>query len=104
MGIEDRRVGESQAPLLDDYGAIDRAMAHSRESIRYEEIQGNLYGAAQTRFNVAFHLANARRLVDSRDYARAASRNFKTYGDAAADQIQKTERFLAQIETAQKSE
>jgi tetratricopeptide (TPR) repeat protein len=79
-------------------GDIDRAMTHCRESIRLQETQGNLYGAAQTRFNVAIALRSSGRLADARDYARAALENFKTYGDAAADEIQKTKELLARIE------
>jgi tetratricopeptide (TPR) repeat protein len=73
-------------------GAGDLALAlhHWRESIRLEEVQGNLYGAAQTRFNVAHALARAGRLPDARQYADAALRDFQTYGANAADDVRKT--------------
>jgi len=38
---------------------LDRALFHYRQSIRFEEAQENLYGAAQTRFNVAAVLLKA---------------------------------------------
>ena len=47
-------------------GDLDRAAGHFRESIHYEEMQGNLYGAAQTRFNVALGFAQAGRLAARR--------------------------------------
>ncbi|HUT89275.1 MAG TPA: CHAT domain-containing protein, partial [Thermoguttaceae bacterium] len=40
-------------------GDMDLALRHFRESIRYEELQGNVYGAARTRFNVAAALAQS---------------------------------------------
>ncbi|MGH7596977.1 MAG: hypothetical protein ACREOI_11535 [bacterium] len=43
---------------------------------------------------------NAGRLSDAREYARAALRNFETYGQAAAEMIQRTQQLLAEIEQA----
>ncbi len=83
--------------VYDDAGDLDRALPHYRESIRYDEMQGNLYGAAQTRSNVAIALAQAGRLADAREYAHAALRNYQTYGDRAAD-IQQTQGLIADIE------
>ncbi len=82
-----------------DAGDLDRALHHYRESIRYEEMQGNLYGAGTTRFNVALALAKASRLADAREYAHAALRNFETYGEGAAEEIQKTRRLIEKIES-----
>ena len=79
-------------------GDMDRALAHYRESIRYDEVQGNVYGAGQTRFNVALALAESGRLADAREYARTALRDFESFGEAAAEVIQKTKRLLAKID------
>jgi tetratricopeptide (TPR) repeat protein len=84
-------------------GDLDRTLAHYRESIRYQEMQGNLYGAAVTRFNVALTLTRAGRLADAREYATAALRNYQTYGDRAAEEIQRTQGLIADIEGAMKS-
>ena len=54
-------------------GDIDRALPHYREAIRYQEAPGNVYGAAETRFNVALALAQSGRVADAREYARAAT-------------------------------
>jgi tetratricopeptide (TPR) repeat protein len=89
--------------IYSNAGDLDRALPHYRESIRYREMQGNLYGAAQTRFNVALVLAEAGRLSDAREYAHAALRNFQTYGDRAADKIEKTQGLIAKIEGAMES-
>jgi tetratricopeptide (TPR) repeat protein len=81
-----------------DAGDLDRALSRWRDSIRYEEMQGNLYGAAQTRYNVAIALARARRLADAGEYAFAALRNYETFGDRAAAEIQTTQELIAEIE------
>ncbi len=82
-------------------GDVDRALPHYREAIRYHETAGNLYAAAQTRFNVALALAGANRLADARAYADAALRNYETYGDRAAEMIQRTQGLIAAIEQRQ---
>ncbi len=79
-------------------GALDRALSHYQDAIRYKEQQGDLHGAAQARMSVAIDLAGANRLADARAYALAALRNFETYGDRAADKIQQIYNFVAQID------
>ena len=54
------------------WGDLDRALQHYSEAIRYEEMQDHLYGAAETRYNVAIAFASAGRLADAREYAHAA--------------------------------
>jgi tetratricopeptide (TPR) repeat protein len=81
-------------------GDFDRALPHFRESIRYKEAAGNPYAAAETRFNVALALRDAGRLADAGEYAHAALRNFETYGDRAAAEIQETQRLIDWIEQA----
>jgi tetratricopeptide (TPR) repeat protein len=99
--VDDLAVTHNQlGNIYGDAGDLDRAVQHFRESIRYEEMQGNHYGAAQTRFNVALALMNAGRLPDAREYAQAALRNYETYGDRAAADIQRTRELIALIEQA----
>jgi hypothetical protein len=62
------------------------------------EAAGDLYRAAASRFNVALALRDADRLPDARAYAEAALRNYQTYGDRAAEDIQDTQRLIAAIE------
>jgi tetratricopeptide (TPR) repeat protein len=84
--------------IYGEAGDLDRAMSHYRESIRITEASGNLYDAALIRLNVAIDLTQAGRFVDAREYARAALRNYETYGDRAVDQIQKSKKLLSKIE------
>jgi TPR repeat protein len=83
--------------IYGDAGDLDRALPHYRDSIRYEEAQGNLYGASQTRFNVAVDLAGAGRLQDALAYAEAALRGFESYGESAAEMIQRTRGLIEWI-------
>ncbi len=76
----------------------DRALVHSRNAIRYREKQGNVYGASRTRFNVAVALDDASRPQDALEYARAALHGFESYGESAADDIQKTRQLIEKIE------
>ncbi|MEM8964555.1 MAG: tetratricopeptide repeat protein, partial [Acidobacteriota bacterium] len=79
-------------------GDADRAVVHYRESIRYRETQGNVYGASETRFNAALALAQARRPNDALDYARAALRGFESFGERAASESQQTRQMIEMIE------
>jgi tetratricopeptide (TPR) repeat protein len=83
---------------LPDY--LDQAVAHYRESIRYREQAGNIYGAGQTRENVAIIYAEAGRFEDALLFARAALRNFEQFGPAAADRVARAQELIGQIEQA----
>ena len=103
--IGDLAVGHNAlGAIFADAGKLDDALRHYREAIRYEEMQGNLYGAAQTQHNVAVALAKAGRLADAKEYALAALRNYQTYGDRAADKIQKTLQLIGLIEQLSKAQ
>ena len=78
---------------------LERALHHYRESIRYEEAAGNLFGAAQSRRNVAIVLKAAGRLADAREYALAALRNFRDCA-GAEEMIQKTLDLISDIARA----
>lgn len=84
--------------IYGDAGDLERALPHYQDSIRYWEKQGDLYAAAKARLSVAVGLAKAGRLADARAYALATLRNFETYGDRAASEIQKTRQLLAGID------
>ena len=78
-------------------GDTDRAVVHYREAIRYQEQQANVFGASQARFNVAIDFANSGRPQDALEYARAALRGYESYGESAADKIQKTRQSIEMI-------
>jgi tetratricopeptide (TPR) repeat protein len=87
--------------LGNTYGRADdlnRALGHYQQAIRHAEAGANFYEAARYRFNVALALARAGRLADAREYAHAALRNYQTYGDRAAEEIERTQGLIADIE------
>jgi tetratricopeptide (TPR) repeat protein len=88
--------------IYNDAGQTEQAVAHYRESIRYDEMQGNLYGAALTRYNVALAYADAARFEDALLFARAALRNFEEFGPRAADMATLAQELVAEYEAAVK--
>ncbi|MGQ0605095.1 MAG: tetratricopeptide repeat protein [Anaerolineales bacterium] len=83
-------------------GDLDSALPHYREAIRYHEASGDLFEAGRCRRNVAITLANAGRLADAREYAYAALRNYETFDERAAEEIQRTRGLIDRIEKAMK--
>ncbi len=84
--------------IFDDAGKLAQALRHYREAIRCQEMQGDLYGASVAQRNVALALAKVDRLADAKEYAVAALRNYQTYGERAAQEIQNTLQVIAWIE------
>jgi tetratricopeptide (TPR) repeat protein len=87
-------------PARDEAHNIECALHHYRESIRYDESAGDLYGAAGTQYNVAIALMGSKRFADAREYAAAALRNYQTYGASAAKDVQDTLDLIARIAKA----
>jgi tetratricopeptide (TPR) repeat protein len=83
--------------VYQDAGGTDRALMHFRQGIRYAEMAGDTFGAGQTRFNVALTLLRARRLSEARLYAEAALNDFRTFGDRAVSEIERTEKLVSFI-------
>jgi tetratricopeptide (TPR) repeat protein len=88
--------------IYGDAGDLEKSLHHARESIRYYEQENDTYWAASIRRNVAAYLANASRLQDALEYARAALRGYATFGDRAAADIQNTQRLIEEIKQAMK--
>ena len=79
-------------------GDIDRALPHYREAIRCDELHGNTFGAAQTRFNVAIALRDVDRLGEARKFARAAQQDLQSLGPSAAGLLERCNKLIANIE------
>jgi tetratricopeptide (TPR) repeat protein len=79
-------------------GYIDQALTHYRESIRYQELQDNAYGAARTRLNVAKALIQSYRFGDAREYAIASRDGYAAYGMTAAAEVQRAKELIEQID------
>jgi len=79
---------------------LDRALPHYQKAIRYLEIQGNLFDASNTRFNVAVDLSSVGRFADALAYAEEALRGFESFGERAGAEVGETRRLIAEIQTA----
>ena len=99
--VDDLAVTHNQlGNIYDDAGNLERALDHYNEAIKFLEMAGNQYQAGQVRFNVAVTIANKGRLSDALLYARAALRNYETYGGRAKDKEDKTRGLIGEIEKA----
>jgi tetratricopeptide (TPR) repeat protein len=99
--VDERAITHNQlGNIYHEAGQTEQAVAHYRESIRYEEMQGNLYGAARTRYNVALAYAQAGRFEDALLFARAALANFEQFGPAAGDMAERARGLVAEYERA----
>ena len=78
-------------------GDTEGALYHYRQDIYYCELAGDIFGAGQTRYNAALALLDVPRLSDARSYAVAALANYRSLGDRATEQINKTEQLIADI-------
>jgi len=86
--------------IYGDAGDLNRSIQHFQEAVHLSEQTGNLYGAAETRRNMAIILFKNSRREDALEYAEAALRGFESYGERAAEMIEKTHRLIALIRGA----
>jgi tetratricopeptide (TPR) repeat protein len=99
--VNELAVTHNQLGLIyGDAGDLDSAVQHYRRSIQLKEQSGNPYSAAQTRFNVALALIDAGRRADALEYAEAALRGFESFGERAAEMIERTRGLIAEIRGA----
>jgi tetratricopeptide (TPR) repeat protein len=97
--VDDLRVTHLQlGNIYASAGDRDTAHSHWHEAIHLAERGADHYGAGRIRFNLARSLALEGRYSDARDYALAALRSFKPYGDGAGEDIERTQRLLSRIE------
>ncbi|MES1241351.1 MAG: tetratricopeptide repeat protein [Acidobacteriota bacterium] len=78
-------------------GDLDRAVQHFREAVRRFEEGGDRYNAGLARHNVAVDFLAADRRADALEYAAAALRGFESFGERAAEDIERTRRLIAKI-------
>jgi tetratricopeptide (TPR) repeat protein len=98
---EDLAVTHNQLGLIyRDAGDTRRALHHYQQSIRFEEARGNIYGAGQTRGNIAALLQDDGRHSDALLYARAALGDFERVGPGAAREAARVADLIARLERA----
>ena len=95
LAVMHNQLGNTYGNLAD----FDRALRHWREAIRYKEMSGDEYEADMIRHNVGMSFMLAGRGAEALEYARAALRNFETFGDRAAANIKKAQELIEWIES-----
>ncbi len=96
---EKRAITENQLGLIyRRAGDTGQALRHYQQSIQHDEARGNIYGAGQTRYNIALLLAGVGRTSDALLYARAALDNFQQAGPGAASDADAARQLIADLE------
>jgi len=78
-------------------GDTGQALRHYQRSVQHEEARRNIYGAGQTRYNIALLLAGDGRISDALYYARAALDNFRQVGQGAASEVVNAEQLITDL-------
>jgi tetratricopeptide (TPR) repeat protein len=84
--------------IYSEAGDARRALHHFQQAIRFREARSDLYGAGQTRFNIARLLRADGRTGDALLYARAALHDFERTGLGAAHAAADTRDLIARLE------
>ena len=79
-------------------GDTRQAQRHYQQSIAHDETRGNIYGAGQTRYNIALLLRDAGRPGDALHYARAALHDYERTGPGATQEAAKARELIADLE------
>ncbi|HTS95756.1 MAG TPA: CHAT domain-containing protein [Streptosporangiaceae bacterium] len=79
-------------------GDTRQALHHFQQSIKYEEARGDLYGAGNTRYNIALLLEGDGRPGDALHYVRAALHNYERTGPGAAQNAAQARDLIARLE------
>jgi tetratricopeptide (TPR) repeat protein len=96
---ESRAIIENQLGVIyRQAGDTGQALRHYQQTIQHDEARGNIYGAGQTRYNIALLLQDAGRVGDALLYARAAQDNYRQAGPGAAANVAIAERLIADLE------
>jgi tetratricopeptide (TPR) repeat protein len=96
---ETRAVTENQlGAIFAKGGDVGKALRHYQRSVHHEEARGNIYGAGQTRHNIALLLDHDGRTDDALQYARAALNNFQQAGPGAANRADLELGYVAELE------
>jgi tetratricopeptide (TPR) repeat protein len=77
---------------------FERALNHYSNAAKFFELAGDLYNAATVKHNVSIALYQNGRLSDALLYARAALRDFESYGGRAKDKEDQTKELIDWIE------
>ncbi len=88
----------SSALIYRQAGDTRQALHHYQQSIQYKEARGDVYGAGQTRYNIALLLVGDGRPGDALHYARAALHDYDRTGPGAAQKAARARELIALLE------
>jgi tetratricopeptide (TPR) repeat protein len=77
---------------------LGEALRHYQRSVQHKEAQGDVFGAGQTRYNVAELLAKDGRTGEALHFARAALDNLLSSGPGAAAEADLARQLIAGLE------
>jgi tetratricopeptide (TPR) repeat protein len=84
--------------IYDDVGDTRRALHHYQQAVRHDEARGNIFGAGQTRYNIALLLRDDGRPGDALHYARAALHDYERTGPGAAQDAAHARDLITELE------
>jgi tetratricopeptide (TPR) repeat protein len=84
--------------IYSEAGDTRRALHHYQQAIKQQEARGNIYGAGQTRYNIALLLRDDGRISDALHYARAALHDLERTGPGAAQEAADTRDLISRLE------
>jgi tetratricopeptide (TPR) repeat protein len=95
--VKDWAISHTQLGAIYSHGAGDANLSsqHYRQVIQLFEQAGDLYGAAQVRYNLGRVLLAAGRQADALEYAKAALRGYESFGEGALEEIENSRRLIA---------
>ncbi|HEY1345916.1 MAG TPA: tetratricopeptide repeat protein [Streptosporangiaceae bacterium] len=96
---QNRSVAENQLGIIySRAGDTGQALRHYQQAIHHEEARGDIFGAGETRYNIALLLEDAGRADDALHYARAALDSFQQAGPGAANQADRARQLITDLE------
>lgn len=98
--IEKRRTSELVAVQWEAVGDVDGAVRENLQSVKYETVQGNYYGAAQSRMSIAMLLADYGRPGDALKYAKAAHADLTQYPVGATPLTEDVRSWIEDVESS----
>jgi tetratricopeptide (TPR) repeat protein len=94
-----RATTEGQLGIIYSHiGDTRQALRHFQQSVQHNEARSDIYGAGQTRCNIAILLDGDGRVSEALLYARAALDNFRQVGPGAAADAAHAEQLIAYLE------
>jgi tetratricopeptide (TPR) repeat protein len=86
--------------VYSEAGDTRRGLHYFQQSIKFKEARGDIYGAGQTRYNIALLLQDDGRPGDALHFARAAQHDLERIGPGAAQFAARTRDLITELEQA----